>query len=54
MALNVILICLVAVSTLNALLIYDLYGRSARLVIFMEVVRKATTDIGNAIKRSNP
>lgn len=31
MALNVILICLVAVSALNLLLVVDLYGRSTRL-----------------------
>lgn len=40
MALTIVLWCLVIVTTLNVLLICDLYGRSAKLVTLAEEVRK--------------
>lgn len=49
MALNVILVCLVAVTALNVLLIVDLYNRSARLAEFAQEVHEA-----NLLRRSTP
>jgi hypothetical protein len=42
MALNVVLICLFAVSALNVLLIYDLYNRSAKLAKYVEEAHQAS------------
>ena len=49
MALNIILTALVAVSALNALLIYDLYGRSAKLARLYEEARRVVNKIHHAI-----
>lgn len=51
MALNIILACLVAVSILNVLLVYDLYGRSAKLAVFAAEVNKFTTSIAHSMAR---
>jgi hypothetical protein len=49
-ALEIILICLTAVSTLNALLIYDLYGRSSKMVLFLEAARKAVVELRKLVE----
>jgi hypothetical protein len=38
--LNTLLICIVAVQGLSVLLIYDLYGRSGKLVTLVEEARR--------------
>lgn len=58
MALNVVLVCLVAVSMLNLLLVYDLYGRSARLAEYASLLnehgRKLAYIVTTLTSRSNP
>ena len=49
MALNVILICLTAVSALNALLVWDLYNRSRRLAMFANQITAINQRIAHLI-----
>jgi hypothetical protein len=43
------LVCLVAISALNLLLVYDLYGRSARLVVLYEEARRVVNKIHHTL-----
>jgi hypothetical protein len=51
MALTIILICTTLMCGLNALLIWDLYGRSARLAELHAEVHKLTSVIAHNIGR---
>jgi hypothetical protein len=53
MALDIILTCLVLVSALNVALIYDLYGRSARLALYVESARRSINKILHLTSESN-
>lgn len=45
MALNIIIVCIIAVQALIALLVWDLMNRNRRLVLFMEASHKAVKDL---------
>jgi hypothetical protein len=51
MLLNTILACLVVVTALNVLMVFDLYGRSAKLAKLVQEARLAVKNINHLLRK---
>jgi ribosomal protein L28 len=54
MALEIVLTCLVLTNVLNVVLIYDLYGRSARLAVHAQALRQSVGKIVHILTSHSP